>query len=141
MAAQRLADLLSEWTCGAVRAPRPRPVSLDADQRRKLLRLARGEEKESVPGERVRALSWLSRLEQDHAEAVSILVAVVSSDAPIDVRVQAIRTLSRMKDPVVERSLSGLAQAVGDHPAIAMAAARGLASRKTGAKGDPTVKR
>ena len=82
-----------------------------------------------VPGDRVRALSWLSRLEEDHAEAVDALVAVVSSDAPIDVRVQAIRTLSRMKDSDVERTLNRLAQAGSDHPAIAIAAARALASR------------
>src|SRR5262245_25669116 len=127
--AMQLPDLLSEWECGAVRTSRPGPVSLDPEQRRKLVALARGEEKESVPGERVRALSWLSRLDAERVEAVSALVAVASSDAPIDVRVQAIRTLGRMKDAEVERSLDRLAQATSDHPAIAMAATRALASR------------
>jgi hypothetical protein len=130
MADQRLPDLLSEWACGAVPAPRRKPVRLDPEQRRLLLRLARGEEPESVPGERVRALSWLSRLEEDRDEAVSALLAVVSSGAPIDARVQAVRTLSRMKDPASERALGRLAQAAGEHPAITLAAARGLASRR-----------
>jgi hypothetical protein len=106
-------------------------VRLDPDQRRTLLRIARGEEPESAPGERVRALSWLGRLDEAHDEAVSTLLAVVSSGAPLDARVQAVRTLSRMTDPAVERALRRLAQAAGEHPAITRAAARGITPRNT----------
>jgi hypothetical protein len=131
VAEPRLPDLLSDWACGAVRGARRKPVRLEPEQRRTLLRLARGEERESAPGERVRALSWLGRLDEAHDEAVSTLLAVVSSGAPIDARVQAVRTLSRMEDPAVERTLQRLAEAAGEHPAITLAAARGLASRNT----------
>jgi hypothetical protein len=132
MAEPRLRDLLSGWTCGTVREARRGPVRLDPEERRLLLRIARGEEGESAPGERVRALSWLGRLDGAQGEAVSTLLAVVSSDAPIEARVQAVRTLSRMKDPAVEPALRRLSQAAGGHPAITLAAARALASRSPG---------
>ena len=125
-------DLLAGSTCHVgERAPgadpTSSPVSLNARQARYLRRIAAGEIGEKEPGERVRAVRMLERLADDPAESRTLLATVIEADAPPEVRIQAIRTLTRMGASGAAQVLRQVLAREEEHPAVAMAAARDVA--------------
>ena len=125
MRESRVQGLLNELTCGSGETT-PRTLELDAGERLHLRRLATGETPEAQPGDRNRATACLGLLSEERNDSIEVLVTVAASDAPIATRVQAVRTLSRMKGPDIQGHLERLARRSDEESALAMAAAHGL---------------